>query len=63
VLGEVNQNLTVLAVALEGLVDEGAVVVRVDPEDRYRQVSPGDFQPFDDERLLPGHQSDRFGPS
>jgi hypothetical protein len=63
VLGEVNQNLTVLAVALEGLVDEGAVVVRVDPEDRYRQVSRGDFQPFDDERLLPGHQSDRFGPS
>jgi hypothetical protein len=44
--------LTVLAVALEGLVDEGAVVVRIDPEDRHRQVSPGDFQPFDDERLL-----------
>ena len=52
-----------LAIALECLIDEGAVVVRVDPADRHRELMSHDCKPFDDQKLLPGHQRDRLGPS
>ena len=51
-----------LAIALECLVDEGAVIVRVDPADRHRVLTSHDCKPFDDQKLLPGHQRDRLGP-
>ena len=47
----------------QGLVDKDAVVVRIDPEDRERQL-PGDgLQALDHQGLLPGQQGNCLRPS
>ena len=52
-----------LAITSECLIDKGAIVVRVDPADRHRELTPHDCETFEDQRLLPGQQWDRLGPS
>ena len=53
---------TVCTVLHKRLVDEYAVVVRVDTTDGDRELSANDMQTLDHERLLTRQERDRFGP-
>src|SRR5262249_32646199 len=56
-------NLLSLAMGPKKLIDERAIIVRIDSPDRYRQLMSNDLESFDDQGLLPGHQRDRLGPA
>ena len=45
------------------LVDEGTVVVRIDPKNRERQLPDNGLQVLDHQGLLAGQQRNGFGPT
>src|SRR5262249_43933701 len=57
--------LDLLAPAMdsEDLIDERAIIIRIDSADRYRQLLANDLESLDDQGLLPSHQRDRLGPA
>jgi hypothetical protein len=55
--------LVFAAVVLQGLVDEDAVVIGVQPAQGKRQLTPNQADALDHERLFVYHQRRAFGPA